>query len=160
VSWSFALSYPEEAVDVEAFVVEPDGSAMYFVEKVDAAQARVFRAGAPFDDGQTTVLEELTTFDSPGVAVEKGRMITGADLHPSGRQLVIRAYTGSWEYRFADGQGVADLADIAPVVVTFGPFSEPQGEAISYDASGYGLWTVSEDPEQAAPQPLHFYDCE
>ena len=43
---------------------------------------------------------------------------------------------------------------------TYGPLSEPQGEAIAYDASGTGLWTVSEDPEGEEPQPLHHFRCE
>jgi hypothetical protein len=155
-AWVFGVSYPDDAVDAEALVVAPDASALWLIEKVDAATARIFRLEAPFDGG---ALEEVGVVSSPGVAVPKGLMITGADLHSSGQQLVVRTYTGSYEYRFGEGQGPADLGAIEPVVVTLGPLSEPQGEAIAYDDEGIGLWTVSEDPDQTTPPPLHHYDC-
>ena len=34
-----------------------------------------------------------------------------------------------------------------------------QGEAITYGADGKSLWTVSEDPDQAPGQGIHFYPC-
>ena len=40
---------------------------------------------------------------SPGIALKYGRMITGADLHPSGTRVAIRTYTGVFEYRLAPG---------------------------------------------------------
>jgi hypothetical protein len=156
-AWVFPVSYPGAATDAEALVVAPDASALWLIEKVDG-DARIFELAAPFDE-RGAVLEEVGVMASPGIGVPRGLMITGADLHTSGRQLVLRTYTGSWEYRFDEGQGPADLADINPLTVTLGPLSEGQGEAIAYDDEGIGLWTVSEDPDQLAPQPLHHYDC-
>lgn len=151
------VTFPD-AIDSEALVVLPDASALLLVEKVDASPARIYRLEAPFDEDGGE-LREVGSFNSPGVGVPLGLMITGADLHPTGAQMVLRLYTGSWEYRFAAGQGPADLGDIAPVIVTLGPLSEPQGEAIAYDDEGWGLWTASEDPDGNPGQMLHHYDC-
>ena len=119
----------------------------------------MFVARAPFEESGID-MELLATIQTPGVDIEMGKMITAADFHPSGRQFLLRVYTGVFEYRFDEGQGMEDLADVAPFTVTFGPFSEPQGEALCYDESGIGLWSISEDPEGSQGQPLHRYSCE
>jgi hypothetical protein len=152
----FPVEFPGAAVDSEALVVAPDASALFLFEKVDAATARVFRLDAPFD---ALTASEVGTLQSPGIGVPNGLMITGADLHPSGSQLVLRLYTGSWEYRFGAGEDPSDIGDVDPVLVTLGPLDEPQGEAIAYDEEGIGLWTVSEDPDGVTAQMLHHYDC-
>lgn len=155
--WSRPIAYPQgEGIDCEAVVV--DGEAIYLFEKVDAAQARVFRLAAPWPAGRR-VVDEVARFNSPGVPVERGLMITGADLHPGGRRLALRLYTGSFEYRFGEGEGIEALSTIEPLLVAAGPLSEAQGEAIGYDASGLGLWTVSEARDGQPGQPLHFYGC-
>jgi hypothetical protein len=150
------VTYPGgEAIDVEALAVTADGQRAFLFEKVDAARARAFSAPV----GPRLDLELLLEFDSPGVAIEKGRMITAADLHPSGQRLVLRVYTGVFEY-LLDDAGLARLEDTAPVTVTLGPLDEPQGETIAYDFSGVGLWSASEDPEGDPGQPLHHYLCD
>lgn len=155
------LSYEGGPVDVEAVVVEADGGRVWLIEKVDEPAARVFAAEGPFRHGAAVEAALVTTLSSPGVGtVNNGLMITGADLHPSGRQLVLRVYTGVHEYRLDEGQSVESIGEVAPLLVTLGPFTEPQGEAVGYDSSGLGLWTVSEDVESMPGQPLHHYDCE
>ena len=86
-------------------------------------------------------------------------MITGADLHPSGRRLVMRLYVGSFEFVLEPGQTVASLGEVTPRQVAAGPLSEPQGEAIAYDEQGKGVWTLSEGNEVQRVQPLHYYPC-
>jgi hypothetical protein len=155
------FTYEGGPVDVEAVVVAPAGDRAFLIEKRDEATARVFVLEGPFLHAQALVATELTVFDSPGVgSVELGRMITGADLHPSGRQLALRTYTTVHVYRFEDDQGVEALGAVTPLLVTLGPLTEPQGEAIAFDATGYGLWTASEDRNGMPGQPLHHYDCE
>lgn len=156
--WRFGVRYPGGAVDVEALAVAADGQAFYLFEKLDGPVARVFAPAGPLVDGVVAELAEVARFDAPGIDIDNGRSITGADLHPSGERLLIRVYTGSYEYRFEPGQGVADIAAIRPLTVAFGPLSEPQGEAIAYDADGFGVWTVSEVSGDAA-QPVNHYDC-
>ncbi len=153
------FSYEGGAVDAEGVVVTPDGQTVYLFEKIDADTSRVFRLDGPFVDGAKLTAQWVTTIDSPGVAVDKGRMITAADLHTTGAALVMRVYTGIYEFVFDEGQTVDDLGDIQAQLVTI-PLVEPQGEAIAYDHAGFGLWTVSEDLDGDPGQPLHHYDCE
>lgn len=148
-------TYPDGAHDAEALVVAEDGQRFWIITKVDGGVSQVFSStpGA----GPRGGLDEIARFDAPGVAVPMGRMITGADLHPSGQRLAIRVYTGSYEYWLGD-EGVAALQTATPRLVSLGPLSEGQGEAIAYAADGDGLWTISEQP--GGGQPLHRYACE
>ncbi len=152
--------YPgEEVVDSEAIAVAPDGKSFWVFEKVDGPRARVWRHPGPMVHDRRVELELVATLDSPGFSVPKGRMITGADLHDSGERLLVRVYTGTYEFRLGPGQSLADLGDLEPRTVAVGPLTEPQGEAVSYDAEGTGVWTVSEDPMGEGGQPLHHYGC-
>jgi hypothetical protein len=157
--WRFPVRYPDVPHDAEALVVSPRGDRFWIFEKTEEAVVRVFEHPGPLVDGQTTVLRETVRFPAPGVAIDQGKMVTSADLHPSGLRLLIRVYTGSYEYRLGAPLALDTLDTIEPVIVAFGPLSEPQGEAISYDEHGLGVWTISEDPTGAQTQPLHYYPC-
>lgn len=158
--WTFQLRYPTGPVDAEALVVLPDGTGFYVFEKTDAEVARVFRSPSPLRAEGVQLFEEIATLLSPGVDIEHGRMITGADLHRSGLSLVLRVYTGVYEYALHGPADLENLADREPSVVAYGPLTEPQGEAVAYDATGLGIWTVSEDPQSGGAQPLHFFRCQ
>ena len=160
-AWRFLFAYPGDNVDAEAFAVEPDGSAFYFLEKVDGPWARLFEARGPFADGDLVALEEIGALAAQEFIITPtlGKMMTGADLHPSRRRFVMRSYIGSFEYRFESDDWAREIPGVTPEVVAWGPLSEPQGEAITYGADGKSLWTVSEDPDQAPGQGIHFYPC-
>ena len=160
-AWRFPVAYPGDNLDSEAFVVEPDGSAFYLIEKVDGQEARLFEARGPFVDGEQVILAQIGALPAREFIITPtlGRMMTGADLHPSRQRFVLRSYIGSFEYRFATDDWPAELPSVTPVTVAWGPLSEPQGEAIAYDACGASLWTISEDPNQQPGQGIHFYPC-
>ena len=87
-----------------------------------------------------------------------GRRITGADLHPGGLALLIRTYTGVFEYQFSSPMQFSELVE-EPILLAWGPLEEPQGESVAYDSSGLGAWTLSEDPQGEGYQPLIWYPC-
>ena len=157
--WRFPVTYPGAPVDAEALLVAPAGDALWLVEKLDGASARLFRHPGPLADGVPAELELVTAFPAPGVPISKGRMVTGGDLHPSGTRVLLRTYTGTFEYRLGTAGDLAALATVEPLAVANGPITEPQGEAACYDAAGEAVWTLSEDPQSKGYQPLHHYAC-
>jgi hypothetical protein len=157
-TWSFPVRYPDGPVDVEALFVAPDASAFFLIEKAETAEVRLFRVSAL--PGASDEAVELARFAAPGVDISMGRLVTGADLHPSGRALAVRVYTGVYEYRVSGVEELARLGALVPQLVALGPFSERQGEAVAYDGTGLGLWTVSEDPRRRGGQPLNHHACE
>jgi hypothetical protein len=156
----YPFRYPLDGnPDSEALVVAPDGSTFYVLEKIDWDQARIWRHPGPLVPDVEVELVELHAFPSQGALSPGGRQITGADLHPSGTRLVIRVYSGVYEYRF-DRAGGLDRLDLAEVIeVVRGPASEPQGEAVAYDHAGTGLYTISEDAGGRGGRVLHHYPC-
>jgi hypothetical protein len=159
VVWRFPIGYPEQPIDIEAMTMTADGQLVFF-EKNNLDRARAYRHPGPLVADQLGTLQQLAEFASPGLAVDHGRAITAADIHPSGERLLLRVYTAIYEYRFAAGQGLADLNAIAPLLVAAGPLTEPQGESVSYDTAGSGVFSVSEDPMLQPGQQLHFYPCQ
>jgi len=162
--WHIPVAFPGgEAIDVEALVVLPDGGGMGFFEKNDDDDARVFQLDAPYlDAAAPTVpraLRLVATLVSPGIAIEYGRMITAADLHPTFDELLVRTYSGVFTFPLPN-KSLADVDGQEANVVTYGPTTEAQGEALCYDATGTGLWSVSEDRDHEPGQPLHHYPCE
>ncbi|MEC9072377.1 MAG: hypothetical protein VX938_08370, partial [Myxococcota bacterium] len=155
------LTYPDGPMDMESLVVDGGGEILWLFEKVDGPTARIYRGVVPAGITGEVALAEVGSFPSPGDDVTYGRMITGADLHSSGTRLLLRLYTGTWEYPLNQPEEIASLGDITPTLAASGPFPEElQGEAVAYDASGTGFWTISEDLGGVGGQPLHHYDCQ
>ncbi len=162
------FSYEGGPVDVEGVAVSADGTRVFLLEKVDAARARVFALQAPFVDDGSMTARVVTTLNAPGLPIQFGRMITAADLHTTGTRLLVRVYTGIFEYRFTGPRdvgadiedAVAGLGSTTATQLVFGPLSERQGEALAYDASGRGLFSVSEDANGAPGQMLHHFSCQ
>ena len=159
--------------DIEAMVVDHDGERIWLFEKREEGPVNVWlldlnaeevaerldawlRGDLP-DLGVLTA-QILTSFEAPGVPVTYGRMITSADLSPDGRRVLIRVYTGIYEYRLAEPYALSTLDEIEPIRIALGPINEPQGEALSYGWRGEGVWSISESPE--SPQPLNYFGCD
>jgi hypothetical protein len=157
--WRFPVAYPEGPIDSEALVVAPDLSSLFLFEKSATDRARVFELKSPFVEAEVGQMTQIAVVRSPGVPIPMGQMITGADLHPSGDRLLIRVYSGSFEYQLESSADLTALPELEPRMVALGPLTETQGEAIAYDGTGRGVWTVSERSARSTVQPLHHYSC-
>ena len=150
--------------DIEALAVEQDGQKVWFFEKYQGDLSRVW--ALDLADQDLSSIEEdspifqaslMTAFQAPGIAIEHGQKITAADFSPDGERLLIRVYTGIYEYIFSEPYALDELSTLTPSLVTLGPLSEPQGEALSYGWRGEGIWSISESPQH--PQALHYFSC-
>jgi hypothetical protein len=159
--WTFPVLYPGDPANVEALVVTPNASMMVLYEKVEPGPARIFAYRAPWTPDADIPLEEVGVFDPPGVDVTGGHLITGADLHTSGKSVALRTYTGVWEVRLdLEAGDTPDRIDDSQLVEAFlGPLDEPQGEAVAYDEEGSGIWTLSESPDLTPGMALHRALC-
>ena len=84
-------------------------------------------------------------------------MITAADLNPTGTKVLVRVYTGIYEYELPNPYNLSRLGEVSPQQILLGPLDEPQGESICYGWEGYGIWSISEESE--GNQPLHYLAC-
>lgn len=110
----------------------------------EVGTTRVFRAPS-FADGPLALIASLPVPQpaSPLLTQVAGLTVTGADLSPDGRRMLLRTYDSVIELTSPDGPpSIDDLAEWAATELP-APF-EPQGEAVAYLPDGHGYVTVSE----------------
>ena len=69
-------------------------------------------------------------------------MITGANLHPTGRRLAIQTYAGAFEYTFETPLNLTELAHIKPRQLGLPRFD--QIESVCYSHDGLNLYAIPE----------------
>jgi hypothetical protein len=69
-------------------------------------------------------------------------MITGANLHPSGKRLAIQTYSGAFEYVFSSPLNFEELATLKPRQLGLPRFD--QVESIVYGHDGKSLFAIPE----------------
>lgn len=125
----YTVAYPDEAQDAEALVVNKQGTPLLITKRTDAT-ARVY--AATLDATTLTTLTLQTTLELGS------SMATAADYWPAYERLLVRTYSGLYEYPVQND--IPDGAAGVPI-----PFSaEQQGEAAAYDPVAQGYWHVSE----------------
>ncbi len=150
--------YPDGPHDVEALLVHPESGDAYLVTKVEPGPSAVYKLAAPLAAGAVRTATKVATLSVPAGG---SLLITGGDAHPCGDRLILRTYSGLFEYRAPTGAPFEAAFDAVPVSLTAPSFGEePQGEAVAYLASGLGFVTGSEDPLHKAARPLRARACE
>lgn len=142
---SITLQYPDGARDAETLMVDPVTRDLYLVTKREAA-VRVYRAAYPQPTSGVVTLESVTTLDIT--------QATAGGISPSGDGILIKTYSEAFHWCRGPGQGVGEALAGAKVTVPY--VTEPQGEAIAWDAGGLGYFTVSEEPG-GIPARLYSY---
>ncbi|MCB1560432.1 MAG: hypothetical protein KDI75_04990 [Xanthomonadales bacterium] len=156
-AWTIRFRWPDGPRDCEAVAVDAVEGYVYLVSK-KRIPAELWRVTlAPAD--RVLVAEEVTTLGGIIQPTERdlqlnpvyGRyrsQITGADLSPDRKRLVVLNYRGLYVFeRNADGQWPAERVE--PVLSLDLPWL-PQAEAIAFDPDGKSVWVSSE----RLPAPL------
>ncbi|MDB4928611.1 MAG: hypothetical protein JWM10_1095 [Myxococcaceae bacterium] len=151
VAWErFDFVYPDGAHNAEALAVRPDTGDVYVITKVTTGASVVYRFPLPLRADAPVTLVRVGPLALPTTG---DRLVTGADLHPCARRLLVRTYTRLWEFSLADDAPWEDLFRATPqrALVT----TETQGEAVGWHADGRGYVTISEGRAQG----LHDARC-
>ena len=131
------LRYADGPHDAEALLVHPTTADVYVVTK--DAPARVYRAGP---DG---VLALVATVRMP-----EGEWVTGGDVSPDGRRVLLSSYLGGLEMELpATSRAFDDVWSQPPLEVDLGRLV--QTEAAAYRLDGDAVVATSE----RSPAPLH-----
>lgn len=138
----YTLTYPDGPHNAEALMVAPKTGDLWIATKTSSGPALLFRLKNPGRSGSYR-LSRIGRLSIPGI-IPQTRLVTGGDLSPDGRHLVLRTYVGALEYDFAN----PDWMKRKPRSITIQ--LEHQGEGIAYSRSGDALFTSSE----GAPCPI------
>jgi hypothetical protein len=134
----YTLSYPDEPHNAETLMVRPETGDIYIVTKAANKPSLVFKLSNPGRSGRY-VLEKVGEIkvESP---IREGRLITGGDIAPDGKHVVLRTYMAAYEYGVPDR--FDDWIKAAPLPIHTN--LEFQGEGVCYSRDGQALLTTSE----------------
>lgn len=139
-SESFQFSYPDVNQDAETLMVHPKTGDVYVVTKRVSGPAGIYRIRPDFGSGSIQKAKRVGDLSVP--AIPNG-FLTGGDISPDGRAVIICDYTQAYQYRLP--QGETDFAKVwlqEPETVNLG--KRKGGEAICYSADGASLFATSE----------------
>ncbi|MBC8142194.1 MAG: hypothetical protein H7Y38_12220, partial [Armatimonadetes bacterium] len=125
------FAYPDGFHDTEALLVHPQTGAIYLVTKEENGAADVYKfppLKAVENPLTRHVLQKIgsLTFSEAGLHPFPNR-VTGGDIAPDGKRLLVRTYYAAYEWRLPDGETDFDaIWNTAPVSVALP--TQPQGE--------------------------------
>ena len=141
------LKYPDGRHDAEALLVHPSTGDLYIVTKAFDTASGIYRLKAPFSGASLNTLVRLGQISVPSLI---GGLITGGDIAPDGRRVVLCDYTNAFELTLPEN-AADDFDNIwkQPLeIVELGP--RPQGESVCYALDGNAILVTSEK----RPTPL------
>ena len=140
------LRYPNEKHNAEALLIHPRSGDLYIVTKETFGSAHVYKATAPFKNGDNVTLKYIDQLSVPSVL---GAIVTDGAISPDGTRLVVCDYLRGYELVLESAAKDFDSIWKQPMTaVTLG--GRKQGEAITYRLDGRALLVTSE----GSPAPL------
>lgn len=144
---TITLDYPDAAHNAEALFIDPITGDLCIITKESTA-SRIFTATQAALNSGTNVILNLAgniAFDVP----------SSADISPNGQEIIVRQEDFARLWTRTNGQSISAALAAPPVVVpVIGTPTEPNGEAVTFDANGNGYYTFSETD---SAQPLYYF---
>ena len=142
------FTYPKGPRDAEAILVDPATKHIYIVSKREKFVG-LYTIQYPYKN------------DSVDTALHIGTLpfnqITAGSISPDGMEILIRSYGRIYYWKRMEGESISETIKRNPQLAPYSPI-EPQGEAICWDLSGNGYYTLSEKRRNQMPDPtLYFY---
>ncbi|MEK7780458.1 MAG: hypothetical protein AAB370_03020, partial [Verrucomicrobiota bacterium] len=144
---AITLNYPDSPHNAESLFIDPWTGDLFIVTK-ESTTSRVYSTTqAALNSGTNVILTFVRnlTFNIP----------SAADISPSGREIIIRQEEFARLWTRTNGQSISNALATAPVTIpVIGTPTEPNGEAVAFDANGNGYYTLSEN---ASTEPLYYF---
>lgn len=138
----FHLVYPDGPRDAECLMVDPETGDIYVVSK-EKKRGRVYRAeGDKLVAGETTKLQVVLNL--------KVKKVSGGDISPDGRSIILRNEGDGWLWRRPPGESLINaMATTSPQEVQVRARTQDRnGESVGFDPEGKGYYTISEGKHQ------------
>ena len=142
------FTYPDGHHNSETLLADPATGGLFVVTKT-VGTSSVYAFPLPLTPGKSVVLTKAGDISLPIMP----SLITGGDVHPFGRGVLLRTYTAVWLFPQAQGMSVADALVGEPCAAPTP--DEDQGEAIGWLASGAGFVTTGEGKHE----PMYRVAC-
>ena len=134
------FDYPDVRHDAETLLVHPKTGDIYVLSKRLQGAAGVYKLPANYSLGKTNRLEKIADFAVP--ALPNG-FVTGGDISPDGKRIVICDYFAAYEIVLPENaQNFDEIWKEKPEIVQLG--ERAQGEAVCCSADGNSIYATSE----------------
>lgn len=132
------MKYPSEKHDAEALLAHPANGEIYLLTKSKNEPSHVYKFKPKFEGEELTMskVDELTV-----PAIPNGS-ITGGDISPDGKHVILCDYFSGYELTLPSGGAFDTIWKQRPVRVDLG--ERAIGEAVAYSADGSFVIAVSE----------------
>ncbi len=132
--------YPDFDQDAETLMVEPKSGDIYVVTKRVSGPSGVYRLKPNFDNTETQRAEKVTELAVPSIP---NGFVTGGDISPDGRRIVICDYAQAYEWSLPEtNTAFDDIWNKEPARIDLG--KRNGGESVCYSASGTSIFASSE----------------
>ncbi len=134
------VEYPDFRHDAETLMVHPKTAEIYILTKRLSGAAGVYKLPKNYDENKVNRLKKIADFTVP--AIPNG-FLTGGDISPDGKRVVICDYFGAYEIVLPENaKSFDEIWRQAPQIIELG--ERAQGEAISYSSDGKSIFATSE----------------
>ncbi len=142
------FAYPNnERYDAETMLLDSKTKDIYIITKRQF-NVRVYKLAYPQSTTTTITAEFLKTIPYLG--------IVGGDISSDGKEMVLKSYDAAYYWKIKEGESVIDaLSRTRDVGLPY--VQEVQGEAICFDKTASGYFTISERAETNVKIPLNYY---
>lgn len=139
------INYEDGPRDAEAIFLEPNTGDIYLISKREE-QVGLYRIAYPFNFRAKNIARRIASLPL--------NWVTAADLSSNGKQLLVKTYTGIYKYKtkLDDNKNIT----LSKEAKTMAYLTEPQGEALCWDAKNKGYFTLSESAK-GITQTLYYY---
>ena len=134
------FTYPDYIQDAETLMVHPSTADIYIATKRVSGPSGIYRLKSDMFGKGLVTAEKIAEISVP--AIPNG-FVTGGDISPNGRNVIICDYTMAYEWTLSDGdQNFDDIWKQKPEPIDLGP--RKAGEAVSYNVDGTIIYATSE----------------
>ena len=147
---TITLTYPDSPHNAEAEFLDPVTGDWFVLTK-------------PFPSGIYTapkaLLDTTNKITLAFVGTLNFDVPSGADISPSGGEIIVRQEDYAYLWARTNGQTVSNAlaGAVVSIPVTGTASGEPNGEAIGFDFYGGGYFTLSDMSGSTTPQPLRYF---
>lgn len=134
------FQYPGELHDAETLMVHPQTADIYVLTKQIGEASVVYKLPANYQKERSNKLEKIAEITVPSVP---NGLLTGGDISPDGKRIVICDYFSAYEIVLPkDAKNFDEIWKVSPAEVSLG--EREQGEAVCYSADGNSIFATSE----------------
>ncbi len=134
------FTYPDGNHDAETLMVNPKTADIYVMSKRMSGPSGVYRIKGNFVSGSSVKAEKVADVSMP--AIPNG-YVTGGDISPDGRRVIISDYSAGYEFVMPDGSSnFDDIWKQEPETVDLG--KRKVGESVCYSPDGNAIYASSE----------------